>query len=84
MMNRQEPSLQRGSQPAGKECTRGVAVGTANGLAMAVLAGAPPLIALLAAAGGGALGALIALLIWAGSDGLHEDPVVPPRDKRRG
>jgi hypothetical protein len=70
---------QQGST-SGIECRRGAAIGGANGLLWAIVAGGALPIALLAAAGGGAVGALIALLIWSASGELPEDRVLPPRD----
>lgn len=65
----------------GRECGCSVAIGGANGLFWATLAGASPALALAAALGGGAVGALIGLLLWSGSDTLPEDRVPPPEDR---
>lgn len=65
---------------AALECRNGAAIGGVNGLLLTIIAGVAPQFALLGAAGGSALGALIALLIWSASGELPEDPVLPPDD----
>jgi hypothetical protein len=59
-----------------------VVIGLANGAILALIGGAAAPTVLLSAAGAGVVGALIALLIWSGSGGIPEDPVVPPGNGR--
>ncbi|MGE5468543.1 MAG: hypothetical protein ACM3Y9_14050 [Ignavibacteria bacterium] len=68
--------------PVGTECSRGAAIGAANGIILALLGGATPAVTVMAAAGASAVGALIALLLWSASAAAPEDRVLPPRDKR--
>lgn len=65
---------------AGEACRRGAAIGAANGFLWALVADAAAGIALCAATGAGAVGALLALLFWSAAAELPEDPVLPPHD----
>lgn len=67
-----------GRTPIGVECSRGAAIGAANGALLAVFAGAALPVVVIASAGASAVGALIALLVWSGSSEAPEDPVLPP------
>lgn len=70
------------STRAGSECCRGVIIGMANGVILALIGGAAAPTVMLSAVGAGAVGALIALLVWSGSGGAPEEPVLPPRNER--
>lgn len=62
----------------GQEILQGAAVGFAASLLLAWLSSGSLLIFEIAAIWGSAVGALIGLLLWVGSDDVPEDPILPP------